>query len=110
MTTPRKIACALDTTVIAVVGAVERATGFFRYRSATARDACTYPRAVEDFAALVNGSLEADGLLRFARHTSSCASCKDLLVTLIVAFGLRRVIRAELQDLLRTRTPTRGQA
>jgi len=102
MTPPRALACALDTVVIAAIGATERATRFLR--SLTERNTCTCPHAVESFAALLHGSLEAEGLLRFSRHTSQCRPCKDLLVALIAAFGLRRVIHAGLNELVRTRT------
>lgn len=92
------------------VGAVERATRMLRCLSAP--KTCTCPQAAQDFVAIGHGYLEVDGLLRLARHTSQCLSCRDLLTTLVMAAGLRRVVRAGLHDLLpgRPGTRTRGQA
>lgn len=93
----REISHALNTLVIATVRAVEQVTKILRYFSAS--NTCTCPQAVDDFAALANGSLATDGLLRLSRHTSECPSCRVLLATLVMATGLRRVIRTGLQDL-----------
>ena len=82
----------------AIGRAVELTNRFFRCFSAP--NICTSSQAVDDFAAIVNGSLEAEGLLRFAGHVSQCLACRDMLVTLIMATGLRRVLRAGLQELV----------
>jgi hypothetical protein len=89
------------------LGTVERATQMLRCLSAP--KTCTCPQAAQDFVALGRGSLEVEGLLRLARHTSQCISCRDLLTTLVMAAGLRRVVRAGLQDLIPD-FPKRGQS
>ena len=86
-------------------GAIERAIHILRNRFAPP---CTCPQAAQDFAALAHGSIDVEGLLRLARHTSDCLSCRDLLTTLVLATGLRRVVRAGLQEMLPARR--RGQA
>ena len=78
-------------------GAIERGIHILRNRYAPP---CTCPQAVQDFAAIAHGSLDVEGLLRLARHTSHCLSCRDLLTTLVLTTGLRRVVRAGLQEML----------
>ncbi len=92
----------LDTLALMVGGAVDLAGRVLR-RSSPPRTMCTAPKAVDDFKAILDGSLDANGLARFARHTTSCLTCQELLTTVVLVVGLRRVVGAGMHDLARAR-------
>jgi len=96
----------LGTLALAVVGAVDLAGRFLRRSSPPTM--CLAPH--DDFKALLDGSLDADGLARFARHTTTCPACQELLTTVVLAVGVGRVVRAGLHDLPQGRARKRAQA
>lgn len=100
-----RVAGALDGVLLAVLGAVDLAGRFWRRSSLPAP--CADSHAVEDFRAILDGALDTEGLARFSRHTAACRACRELLTTVVLAVGLRRVIRAGLRELVRARP--RGQ-
>jgi hypothetical protein len=105
-----RMAGAMDRVFLWVLGAVDLAARFWRRSSPPAP--CADPQAVEDFPALLHGELDTNGLARFSHHAATCLACRELLTTVVLAVGLRRVVRAGVREVVRTRPRSQapGQA